>query len=190
MKLTSLITFSCIAVLIAGCAAGISRTGYQLPKNTKSKDLERRPVAIQCNVKYNPNEVDVVGSIHAYDTGFSTDCDEAYVLDTFLREATYVQADLVNITEEKQPTVFGSTCYRAKAQFLRFKDREKVRSLVSDPQFAPELVIERTAKFSKRQRAVIIGAVAGGLVGAIVVGVVVSPNDHTNMIPNKATMKH
>jgi hypothetical protein len=45
----------------------------------------------------------------------------------------------VNITEEKQPNIWTSTCYRARAQFIRLKDREKVKDLVSDARFAGKI---------------------------------------------------
>jgi len=83
MKTTLLMVLCCAAILASGCAAGISRTGYQLPPGQTSKDLPKHPIAIQDNVKYDTHDVVVLGSIHAYDNGFSTDCDEAYVLDIF-----------------------------------------------------------------------------------------------------------
>src|ERR1039457_279007 len=162
MKITLMMVLCGTALFLSGCAAGISRTGYQLPIGQTSKDLPKRPIAIRNNWKYDTNDVAVLGTIHDYDTGFSTDCDEVYVLDIFLREGTMLGADVVNITEEKQPSVWTSTCYRATAQFLRFKDREKAKDLVSDPQYAPGLIIDRAAKYSKRNTEVLVGAVAGG----------------------------
>jgi len=168
------------AILASGCAAGITRTGYQLPPGQTSKDLPRHSIAIRCNWKYATNDVVVLGSIHAYDTGLSTDCDEAYVLDIFCREGTMLGADIINITEEKEPNPWTSTCYRAKAEFLRFKNREEATNLVSDAKYAPEAIIARSEKYSKRNKEVIIGAVGGGLLGYIVVAAVTAPNDHSN----------
>jgi len=165
-----------MAILVSGCAAGITRTGYQLPKGQTSKDLQRCPIAIQCNAKYDTNDVEVLGSIHAYDTGLSTDCDEAYVLDIFCREACMVGADLINITEEKQPNILTSTCYRAKAVFLRFKDREKAKGLLSDPKYAPNLIVDRSEKSGKRTRESIIAGVIAGPLATIVVWAATDPN--------------
>jgi hypothetical protein len=197
MKILLLMVLCGAAYLVSGCAAGITRTGYQLPKGQNSKDLQRRPIAIQCNGKFDTNDVEVLGSIHAYDTGVSTDCDEAYVLDIFCREGTMLGADLINITEEKQPNPWTSTCYRAKAEFLRFKDREKTKDLVSDAKYAPNLIIERSVAAGKRTRDVIVaavvggalGGVVGGAVGAIVVTAATVPDKHsnTNSIPAKGT---
>jgi hypothetical protein len=191
MKITLLMALCGVAILASGCAAGISRTGYHLPTDQASNNLPRRPIAIRYEMHYSPNDVEVLGSIHAYDTGFSTDCDEAYVLDIFCREAYMVGADFINITEEKQPSVWTSTCYRAKADFLRFKDREKAKGLVSDAKYAPNLIIERSVAAGKRTRKVIVAAVMGGAVGGaagwIIVGAATAPNNHsnTNSIPAK-----
>jgi hypothetical protein len=186
-KTTLMMVLSCAAILVSGCAAGITRTGYQLPAGQTSKDLPKRPIAIQCNAKFDTNDVVVLGTIHAYDTGFSTDCDEVYVLDIFCREGSMLGADIVNITEEKQPNPWTSTCYRATAQFLRFKDREKAEGLVSDAKYAPNLIVERSAKYSKRNKDVLVGAVAGGLLGAIIVSAATAPDNHsnTNSVPAK-----
>ncbi|HLZ53720.1 MAG TPA: hypothetical protein VKS19_04495 [Verrucomicrobiae bacterium] len=192
MKNALLIALFGVAILLSGCAAGITRTGYQLPANQNSKDLQRCPIAIQCNAKYDINDVVVLGSIHAYDTGLSTDCDEAYVLDIFCREACSVGADVINITEEHQPNPLTSTCYRARATFLRFKDREKARGLVSDAKYAPDLIIERSAKYSKRNQEVIAGTVLGGLLGALVVTAATEPYhplNQTNSVPANWTRK-
>jgi len=181
-----------VPLIFTGCAVGIERTGYKLPPGQTSNNLPRRPIAIQSNVLYSTNDVEVLGSIRSYDTGFSTDCDEAGVLDTFCREANMLNADIVDITEEKQPSVWTSTCYRAAAEFLRFKDREKAGNLVSDARYAPELIVERSAKFSKRSQEVIAGAVFGGLLGAIVVSAATEPYhplNHTNSVPANWTKK-
>jgi hypothetical protein len=190
MKITLIMVLCGTVLFLSGCAAGISRTGYQLPAGQTSKDLSKRPVAIRCEWKYDTNDVVVLGTIHDYDTGFSTDCDEVYVLDIFCREGSMLGADIINITEEKQPSVWTSTCYRAKAEFLRFKDREKAKDLVSDAKYAPELIIDRSAKYSKRTKEVLIGAVGGGLLGYIVVAAVTAPNDHSNTNSVTPVKKH
>jgi hypothetical protein len=186
---TLLILVLCSAAFfVSGCAPGITRTGYQLPAGQTTKDLPRRPIAIQCDVNYDTNDVTVLGSIHAYDTGISVDCDEAAILDIFCREGNMLGADIVDITEEHQPNPLTSTCYRAKATFLRFKDREKAKNLVSDAKYAPNLIIERAAKFSKRNKEVIAGAVIGGLLGGLIVAAATEPDNNssaTNSIPAK-----
>jgi hypothetical protein len=108
------------------------------------------------------------------------DCDEVAILSTFVHDADLIGADLINITEESQPSIWGSSCYRAKADFYRFKDRDKVKDLVSDDKYEPSRVVARSSQYSKRSTEVLIGAAAGGLVGFVVVAAVTSPEVHTN----------
>lgn len=173
MKITRLMFLFCAVLCVSGCAIGVTRTGYKLPAGQQSKNLPLRPIAIQRNVQFNTNDVVVLGTIHAYDTGFSINCDEAAILEMFCREATMMGADIVDITEDKQPNPWTSTCYRAKAEFLRLNDREKAKGLVSDAWYAPSLIIERSITTGQRNRAVLLGAVSGGLLGAIIVSSVV-----------------
>lgn len=101
-------------------------------------------------------------------------------------------ADVIDITEEHQPNPLTSTCYRARATFLRFNDREKARNLVSDAKYAPNLIIERSAKFSKRNQEVIAGSVLGGLLGALIVTAATEPDNHasyTNSVSEKDMQK-
>jgi len=189
MKLALMMILCCAAILASGCAAGITRTGYQLPPGQTSENLPKRPIAIQYQAKFDTNDVIILGTIHDYDTGFSTKCDEATVLDIFCREGSMVGADLIDITEEKLPNPWTSTCYRATAAFLRFKDREKAESLVSDAQYSPEEVAKRVAAANKRNEEIVVGAVAGGLVGATIVSAVTDPNAQTNYYTNSITAK-
>ncbi len=169
-----LITGLCSAAIFgSGCVSGIKRTGYQLPANANAKNLEKCPIAIQCNAKYENEKVVVLGRIDAYDTGFSTVCDEAYILDIFCKEACALGADLVNIKAEKQPD-FWSTCYRSKAEFIRFNDREQARAIFSDAKYTPELIIDRSVKSKERVREIIAASVFGGLLGGLAVSAATS----------------
>ncbi|MDR3456671.1 MAG: hypothetical protein P4N60_04450 [Verrucomicrobiae bacterium] len=186
MKILLGLLLGVAVILLSGCAAGITRTGYQLPPGKVSKDLPLEAVPIQANVQYSTNEVDVLGSIHAYDNGFSTDCDEATIIETFSREGHMLGADLIDITEETPPNPLTSTCYRARATFLRYKDREKAKGLVSDPQYAPGLIIERSTAATHRNNVVLGAALAGGVPGLIVADVATAPNHKpaaTNSVP-------
>jgi hypothetical protein len=168
MRITISIVIFCAAIFLSGCASGISRTGYRLAGNQDSKAMPRCPIALQSNIQYDKTSTLVLGSIHAYDTAFSVTCDEAYVLDIFCKEGCLLGADVVNITEEKQPDLWSS-CYRAKAEFLRFKDRNQVSNLRSDPKYAPNLIIARSVKANQRTEELITAEVLGGILGGIVV---------------------
>lgn len=176
-----LLAVHCLAVLIlSGCAAGISRKGYSVPSGPLDTTTAKISVTIKRNWQYDTNEVNCLGTIRDYDTGFSVNCDEVAILDIFCHDAILVGADVINITEESQPSVWTSSCYRATANFLRFKDREKAVGLVSDPQYAPNLIVERSATYSKRTQNVLIGAVAGGPLGFLVVAAATTPANNTN----------
>lgn len=159
--------------ILSGCTSGITRTGYRLPSGQTSVAATNSPIAIKCNAHYSTNDVVLLGSIHAYDTGFSTRCDEAYVLGIFSEEGRMLGADVINITEERQPD-FWSTCYQAKAQFLHFKDRKMAMEVYSDPKYAPDLVAERSNKSIQLEAAEAGGAIGGLIGGAIAVAIVTS----------------
>ncbi|HTR40197.1 MAG TPA: tetratricopeptide repeat protein [Pseudomonadales bacterium] len=152
MKAALIIVLSCVVIFLSGCASGISRSGYSKPSGPPPSDIASRKIVIQCNARYNQNDVVVLGSIHAYDTGFSTRCDEPYILGIFCEEGRILGADVVNITEEKQPSIWWSSCYQAKAQFLRFKDPEMAKGLVSDAKYAPDLVAARAGEAKEEEK--------------------------------------
>lgn len=118
-------------IVLTGCASTMTRSGYGL-KNLQINKDSQCSVPIKNNFPYKKDEVEILGSIRAGDSGFSVKCGEAYVLKQFQLEACALGADLINIIAESRFDVL-STCYRAKAEFLRFKGREKVKNLVSDP---------------------------------------------------------
>jgi len=165
------VLMSCVTIVLlllcSGCAAGISRHGYTLNDIKNSTSPTDCHPTIKCNATYDPSGATVLGMIDAHDTGFSTDCDEAYVLDIFCKEGCALGADFVNLTEEHQPD-FWSTCYRAKAEFIRFNDRDQAKLLVSDAKFDPQLIIQRAKASKKRQEAIIIASVMGGVLGGLI----------------------
>ena len=163
-----------LIVFVVGCTSGISRKNYDYSKMLNQASDGPWRVAIKFCAKYDRAEVEILGTVKAWDTGFSTECDEEYVLGVFCNEAAIVKADLVNITEEKQPSEW-STCYRAKAQLIRFKDRTKVKNLYSDitytqPFLGQRAEVNREKNKERMQRAVISGVVGGAVGGAIVPG--------------------
>lgn len=133
-----LLLFSLISLY--GCAAGISRQGYKL-EDIKNKDLSSCEFVIKKNYSYDVNEVDIVGKINSYDTGISVTCNHDYVLRIFCEEACALDADILNIVDERMPDILSS-CYRAKAEFIRLKDRQKVKELKNSEQYYPELIVE------------------------------------------------
>jgi hypothetical protein len=171
MRTTTILTVALTLALFTGCSTGIKRTDYKIAGNREEKDLSQCAVAVKFNARYRPEDVEMLGSVKGYDTGFSVHCDEAYVLELFCKEACMLGADLVNITEEKQPD-YWSSCYRAKAEFVRFKDRDRVKSLYSDVAYTPQFVIQRSLQSKQRNQEAIRAGVMGGLVGGLISGAV------------------
>lgn len=121
----------CALVFLTGCSSVITRTGYTLEDISKNENKYYCSVPIKKNFVYKNDEVEILGEIKSGDSGFSTDCGKGRVLNLFRQEAGALKADLINITYECDIDLWSS-CYRAKAQFLRFKDREKAKNLDSD----------------------------------------------------------
>ena len=118
-------------IVFIGCSSTMTRYGYNLQSLPINKDAQCT-IPIKKNFPYKKDEVEILGSIRAGDSGFSVKCEEAYVLKQFQQEGCALGADLINIIDESRFDILSS-CYRAKAEFLRFKDREKFKNLVSDP---------------------------------------------------------
>lgn len=142
MKKISTLMASMGLLVLCSCSAGISRYGYEIQdlNNTSNSSSRECHIAINNQLAYDKSEVEVLGSIEAYDTSISVICSEAYVLDLFAKDACALGADAVNITEEKYPS-FWSTCYRAKAEFLRFKKREQASLLTSDTKYGQKRIV-------------------------------------------------
>lgn len=117
-------------LVVTGCASKITRYGYSV-NTVQGKSDSNCNVPIKKNFHYVKEEVDILGEILSGDSGVSIDCGQGYVMKLFRKEACGLKADLINITYERNIDLWSS-CYRAKAQFLRFKDREKAKNLQSD----------------------------------------------------------
>jgi hypothetical protein len=127
--------FLCFVIFfLTGCSSVITRTGYTL------QDIPNRDKYCGCYVPikkdfvYNKNEVEILGEIKSGDSGFTLECGKGHTLNLFRQEACALKADLINITYERDIDLL-STCYRAKAQFLRFKDRAKAKNIESDLEY-------------------------------------------------------
>lgn len=163
MRIHVAIVVLAIQVALLGCSAGFSRSGYSVSENHPRHGCD---VIVKNKAAFDHEEIELLGEVKAYDTGFSVNCDEEYVLSRLMEEACSLGADVVNITEEKQPN-FWSTCYRARAELIRFKDRDKVSALKSDPQYARDQVLERSLETRKRTEAAIQAGIMGGILGGI-----------------------
>lgn len=123
-----------VLISLMGCASKITRYGYTLQDIPDRNKCLGYHIAIKKDFVYNKEEVESLGEIKAGDSGVSIDCSEGYVLNLFRQEACALKADLINIIYERNIDLWSS-CYRARAQFLRLKDRGKVKLLDSDAQY-------------------------------------------------------
>jgi len=167
ISVLTMLVFSQLVLL--GCSAGISRSVY-----VQRSDRIYSPcdAVIINNLKIDQNEIEILGKAKVFDTGFSVKCDEEFVLSILRKEACALGADVINITEEKYPDSW-STCYRAKAEFIRLRKSQSLTSLKSDPQYDPWKVSLRSGEtHGRNQRAmeeimrsisISLGVVVGGL---------------------------
>lgn len=156
------------SVALSGCASSFRRTGYVAAPQKAPADCR---VAFKQQVSASPDEVDVLGEVTASDSGFSIKCDEAYVLRRFRDDACAVGADVVRLSDEKAPD-FWSTCYRARAALLRYRDREVVKTLTSDARYDPAPLRGRSEVTYDRLRDAAIGGAIAGPAGAVAAGAI------------------
>lgn len=163
-RITSIMV--CFSFLFASCTASINREGYVLDNSMVSQTDCANTIIVR-SLNYDPGLVVLMGKISASDSGFSVDCSEKFVIDSFRKDACAVGADIVNITKDSQPD-FWSTCYRAEAELLRIKDRERLSSIKSDSRYAEQNVGHRSNYTECMNSGIIAASVLGGLVGAII----------------------
>lgn len=155
-------------VCLSGCVSGTSHRNNNTAATAPvapTAPAEPCRIAIKFRMKYDPANVEVLGSKQG------SQPDEGRVLQRFCNEACRLGADLVNILEEKQPDKWSS-CYRAKVEFVRFKDRDVVKKLYSDISYDSQFVHQRVQEAKQRDRdemraAIIRGAIGGAVGGAI-----------------------
>lgn len=98
--------FSILLIMISGCAHRIVRSGYDLKKS----DYRNCIIVIKKDMQ-SLDSLQKVGEILLGETGFSVSCSEAHALEILKGEGCALNANVVNITEEKRPDLFSS-CYR------------------------------------------------------------------------------
>ena len=79
-----------------------------------------------------PENSKYIGDLKIGDTGFSTDCSYNKVISDAKIEARKSGGNLIQITELKEPTKWGSTCYRIKAKIYRNLDAQLLKPVVED----------------------------------------------------------
>ena len=105
-------------ICVGGCASNTQLNVYSQPEGSK-------PIGCDLEVYRDPGFIkksfDIIASISVDDTGFTVNCGLEKTMKTIRDNACEVGADAVLITNEKSPDIW-STCYRADAAMLVFKD--------------------------------------------------------------------
>lgn len=134
MKRVALACTAACLVASTGCQLGITRIGYTVAETQSA--AQSCQVRFRLKARFDELEVTKLGTIVVHDHNLSSqECDIATVLGMLRRDACYLGADVVNITEEKQPDYVWSICYRATADFLRMNDPKKAEGMQSDPRY-------------------------------------------------------
>jgi hypothetical protein len=105
-----------VTLLLISCGANI--------KSNFNEQL--KPLTIEDKVAFLdlhnqvPEGAKKIGNAKFGDTGFSTDCDFNTNLISARKLARANGANIVKVTEKKEPSILGSSCYRIKVDFYYY----------------------------------------------------------------------
>ena len=110
-----------LPLLIVGCATDTKLNVYSQPNGSK-------PIGCSLEIYRNPSFIkkpyEITASISIADTGLTLiNCSREKVMKTIRDNACEVGADAVLISNKRPPDIW-STCYRADASMLVFKESE------------------------------------------------------------------
>ncbi|WP_158728977.1 MULTISPECIES: hypothetical protein [unclassified Flavobacterium] len=106
---------SCFFLISCGASINSSFTEQLKPLTIENKVAF---LDIENNVPENSKKI---GSAKFGDSGFSTDCDFNSNLIKARNLARENGANIVKVTEKKEPSIFGSSCYRIKVDFYFYE---------------------------------------------------------------------
>ena len=113
----SLTIMLCLVTLLSSCGGNIQEVMYQT-EDTKSYcelDVFAKGLEINENMK-------VIGEFSFTDTGFTINCSAKTVMKKLNKAACDAGADAYQLTWTQPPNL-RSTCYQAKARFLKYRDK-------------------------------------------------------------------
>ncbi len=115
-------------LVLAGCSSSVST-------KIANKSYQRLEPNIQLYVLDNkevpPVGSEFIGDIKIGDSGFTTNCSYNSVISDAKTAARSMGANLLQITEIKEPNFFTSTCYRIKAKAYRNLTPEGLEKIVA-----------------------------------------------------------
>jgi hypothetical protein len=109
------------AALIAGCSSTVSTK--LVNKNQTLTPINTAVYVLEDNEAI-PANSQLVGKIKIGDSGFSMDCGYNKALAEVKKAARKAGANIIKITQVKEPNVMASSCYRIKADVYRNVDEQ------------------------------------------------------------------
>lgn len=115
-----------VIVIFVGCATSVStqlanKQHEKLPTENQVFVLEKNEIL--------PTNSEFIGDVKIGDTGFTTDCGYNKVIADIKEAARNSGANIIQIIQVKEPTIFGSSCYRVKAKIYRNLDAQSLAAL-------------------------------------------------------------
>jgi len=117
-----------LLTIIIGCSPKIRSS----ISNSNFTHLDESAEIIILDSAVLPENSQYIGDLKIGDTGFSTDCSYNKVMSDAKAEARKVGGNLIQIIELKEPSTWGSTCYRIKAKIYRNMDTQLLMPLKED----------------------------------------------------------
>ena len=112
-KFMKKLLFGIATFLLVSCGANIKSN---FTEQLKPLTSENKVAFLDIENKV-PESAKKIGNAKYGDTGFSTDCDFNANLKNARNLAREKGANIVKVTEKKEPNFFGSSCYRIKFDF-------------------------------------------------------------------------
>ncbi|MBQ0908032.1 hypothetical protein KBJ98_04895 [Flavobacterium sp. F-328] len=111
------IILSSLFLTLVSCGASITSNF-----TTRLQPISMEQKVVILDIKHIvPLTAKKIGYASFGDTGFSTNCDYNSNLASAREIASKNGANLVKVTEKKEPSFFGSTCYRIKVDFYSYE---------------------------------------------------------------------
>jgi hypothetical protein len=66
-----------------------------------------------------PTDAKLIGSLFIGDSGFTTKCNYAQVIEDAQNQARAMGGNIIVITKHKEPSIWGSSCHRITAEVYK-----------------------------------------------------------------------
>jgi hypothetical protein len=162
------IALAFIILTLFGCAPSIKRIGYT---EIQTKQQNICDVSI---IKQTENENNIgtsIGSIRIEDSGFSLNCGENEVISILKAEICSQGGNVVYITDETQPSLFGSSCYQVSADLYK-SDLKKVHNDINEQIDTNKTILKPVNK--SNPALTVLGFAGGFVLGYVLVTILLN----------------